>query len=140
MGGFRAHEKIGLRLLCAPLKGAVFAMTRAPADAPMSSFPEPVQRVAEVLAAAGHPQAPRWLDVAARTQLAGLSAGAPVSDVVTAPAPVRPRSPCTQVCRMDEATGWCQGCRRTLAEIAAWSAMDEAAREQVWLQLPARGS
>jgi predicted Fe-S protein YdhL (DUF1289 family) len=41
---------------------------------------------------------------------------------------------------MDEATGWCLGCRRTLAEIAAWSAMDEAAREQVWRQLPARAA
>ncbi|MDQ5896615.1 MAG: hypothetical protein RLZZ592_1495 [Pseudomonadota bacterium] len=66
--------------------------------------------------------------------MSDLPALAPLS------APVRPRSPCTHVCRMDEATGWCLGCRRTLAEIAAWSAMDEAAREQVWRQLPARAA
>lgn len=30
-------------------------------------------------------------------------------------------SPCINVCRMDEASGLCQGCFRTLAEIAGWS-------------------
>lgn len=30
-------------------------------------------------------------------------------------------SPCIDVCKMDEASGLCQGCYRTLAEIAAWS-------------------
>ena len=28
-------------------------------------------------------------------------------------------SPCINVCRMDERTGWCEGCQRTLTEIAA---------------------
>lgn len=30
-------------------------------------------------------------------------------------------SPCINVCRMDEATGFCEGCLRTLDEIACWS-------------------
>ncbi len=30
-------------------------------------------------------------------------------------------SPCTGVCRMDAATGWCVGCRRTIDEIVAWA-------------------
>jgi len=30
-------------------------------------------------------------------------------------------SPCINVCKMDEATGLCQGCYRSLAEIAAWA-------------------
>lgn len=30
-------------------------------------------------------------------------------------------SPCINVCRMDAATGWCEGCRRSLDEIAGWS-------------------
>ena len=34
-------------------------------------------------------------------------------------------SPCVSVCRMDEATGWCEGCMRTLDEIAAWSLLDD---------------
>ena len=47
-------------------------------------------------------------------------------------------SPCTQVCRIDAATGWCEGCRRTLAEIAEWSTLDDAARRAVWAALPQR--
>ncbi|MBI3525448.1 MAG: DUF1289 domain-containing protein [Betaproteobacteria bacterium] len=35
-------------------------------------------------------------------------------------------SPCINVCQMDAATGLCQGCLRTLAEIAAWSGIDDA--------------
>ncbi len=47
-------------------------------------------------------------------------------------------SPCINVCRMDPATGWCVGCRRTLDEIAAWGAMGDEARRAVLRQLPAR--
>lgn len=54
--------------------------------------------------------------------------------------PQAPRvpSPCTGVCRIDEASGWCVGCARSLAEIAAWSATPDAARRALWKQLPAR--
>ena len=31
-----------------------------------------------------------------------------------------PPSPCTGVCRIDPASGFCQGCLRTLDEIADW--------------------
>ena len=41
-------------------------------------------------------------------------------------------SPCVSVCRMDAITGWCEGCRRTLDEIAAWGRMDEAGKQAVW--------
>ena len=41
-------------------------------------------------------------------------------------------SPCISVCRMDAATGWCEGCFRTLDEIAAWSRTDAAGKRQVW--------
>jgi hypothetical protein len=47
-------------------------------------------------------------------------------------------SPCIDVCRMDVATGWCEGCRRTLDEIAAWGQLDDAAKLAVWRALPAR--
>jgi predicted Fe-S protein YdhL (DUF1289 family) len=39
---------------------------------------------------------------------------------------------------MDEASGWCVGCGRTIDEIAAWSALDDAAKRVVWEMLPAR--
>ncbi len=47
-------------------------------------------------------------------------------------------SPCTSVCSMDAATGWCQGCHRTLDEIADWAVLDADERRAVWAQLPAR--
>jgi len=40
-------------------------------------------------------------------------------------------SPCISICRMDEATGWCEGCLRTLDEIAVWSLLDDAERRGV---------
>jgi uncharacterized protein len=47
-------------------------------------------------------------------------------------------SPCTSVCRMDARTGWCEGCLRTLDEIAAWSGFDDADKRHVWLLLDQR--
>jgi predicted Fe-S protein YdhL (DUF1289 family) len=47
-------------------------------------------------------------------------------------------SPCTKVCKIDEATGWCLGCQRTLAEIAAWGTLDDDAKRDVLARLPAR--
>jgi predicted Fe-S protein YdhL (DUF1289 family) len=44
-------------------------------------------------------------------------------------------SPCIQVCRIDRASGWCEGCQRSLDEIAAWSRLDEAGRRAVWQQV-----
>ena len=42
-----------------------------------------------------------------------------------------PDSPCVDVCRIDAASGWCEGCLRTLEEIAAWSALDDAGKRAV---------
>ena len=47
-------------------------------------------------------------------------------------------SPCNSVCRMDEITGLCLGCYRTLDEIAGWSAMEEEAKCAVRDRLPSR--
>ncbi len=52
------------------------------------------------------------------------------------PAPVP--SPCINVCRMDEPSGWCVGCFRTLDEIAAWARLGSAERNAVWQQLADR--
>lgn len=49
-------------------------------------------------------------------------------------------SPCINVCRMDAATGWCEGCRRTLDEIAAWSGMNDEDKRAVWRALALRRS
>ena len=47
-------------------------------------------------------------------------------------------SPCIDICRMDPASGLCEGCARSLDEIAAWSRLDDAGKQAVLLQLPAR--
>ena len=47
-------------------------------------------------------------------------------------------SPCTSVCAIDPASGWCAGCLRTLDEIAAWGSLDDAAKRKVWQRLAAR--
>ena len=47
-------------------------------------------------------------------------------------------SPCVQICLIDEYTGICHGCRRTLDEIAAWSRLGDADKRLVWQQLPGR--
>lgn len=47
-------------------------------------------------------------------------------------------SPCINVCRMDAASGLCEGCLRTLDEIAAWGTMDEDDKRAVWQRLEQR--
>jgi predicted Fe-S protein YdhL (DUF1289 family) len=47
-------------------------------------------------------------------------------------------SPCMSVCRMDMDTGLCEGCLRTLDEIAAWGRMDEEGKRAVWVELARR--
>lgn len=55
-----------------------------------------------------------------------MSRGAPIA------------SPCVSVCRMDAASGWCEGCLRTIDEIAAWGGLDDEARRAVMALLPER--
>jgi predicted Fe-S protein YdhL (DUF1289 family) len=47
-------------------------------------------------------------------------------------------SPCINVCRMDPATGWCEGCLRTIDEIAGWSRASEVERRRILAALAAR--
>ncbi|MCE7033218.1 DUF1289 domain-containing protein [Lysobacter sp. GX 14042] len=47
-------------------------------------------------------------------------------------------TPCTGVCTINQ-RGLCDGCHRTLDEIAGWSQMDQARREELMDEvLPAR--
>jgi uncharacterized protein len=59
---------------------------------------------------------------------------ASLPDLQASPVP----SPCISVCRMDAATGWCEGCWRTIDEIAGWSRMSDDERRAVWAALPRR--
>lgn len=47
-------------------------------------------------------------------------------------------SPCVDICRIGAATGWCEGCMRTIDEITVWSRLDDGAKSAVWAQLAER--
>jgi hypothetical protein len=47
-------------------------------------------------------------------------------------------SPCISVCAIDEATGLCAGCLRTLDEIAVWTVLDDDERRAVWARIGVR--
>ncbi len=47
-------------------------------------------------------------------------------------------SPCISVCRMDGATGFCEGCFRTLDEIASWGMASDDEKRAVWSLLVER--
>ena len=124
----------------APLAHAAARVTLIDAD---------LFRFDEIWAAAGHPNGVFRLSP---QQLAQLT-GAPVHDVVRAAAAVSriaapsvpgdrgaPSSPCSNVCRMDAASGFCEGCLRTIDEIAAWSTMSDAQKRDVLERLAPRRS
>jgi len=47
-------------------------------------------------------------------------------------------SPCINVCRMHDGTGWCEGCLRTIDEIAAWSVLGDDAKRAICIELSRR--
>ena len=49
-------------------------------------------------------------------------------------------SPCNKVCVMNEATGLCRGCYRTLDEIAGWGMMSDEEKEEVIGKLAERAA
>ena len=55
-----------------------------------------------------------------------------------APAGVTVPSPCVGVCRMSPSTGWCEGCFRTIDEIAGWSRSTDDEKVAVWRFVEAR--
>ena len=47
-------------------------------------------------------------------------------------------SPCTNVCRIERRSGFCEGCRRTVDEITRWPLASEAERRAILAELPQR--
>lgn len=52
--------------------------------------------------------------------------------------PTNVLSPCIDVCRMDARTGFCEGCLRTLEEIASWSALSDDDKRAILARLASR--
>lgn len=47
-------------------------------------------------------------------------------------------SPCIRVCSVNPKTNWCDGCMRTLKEIATWSRLSDEERDAVTADLERR--
>ena len=47
-------------------------------------------------------------------------------------------SPCVNICRIDPASSLCEGCARTIDEIAGWTTMNPAQRAAILSALPGR--
>lgn len=47
-------------------------------------------------------------------------------------------SPCINVCRMDPASGYCEGCWRTIDEIVQWSTLSDTDKRTVWAAIERR--
>jgi predicted Fe-S protein YdhL (DUF1289 family) len=47
-------------------------------------------------------------------------------------------SPCTNVCKIHQPTGWCEGCARSIPEITLWSKSDDDVRLDILSRLPPR--
>jgi prolyl-tRNA editing enzyme YbaK/EbsC (Cys-tRNA(Pro) deacylase)/predicted Fe-S protein YdhL (DUF1289 family) len=121
-----------------------------------------LQRFDMVWAAAGHPNAVFQLSPQALAQLTAAPwvdvADVPAVPVAAAAAP-NPRqtaidhlrtcaaniaatgdvpSPCISVCQINAVTGSCEGCFRTLDEIAGWSVATPEAKRSVWRAIAQR--
>ena len=49
-----------------------------------------------------------------------------------------PPSPCISVCRMSDDTTYCEGCWRSLDEIAGWAQRNADEKRAVWRQIEER--
>lgn len=47
-------------------------------------------------------------------------------------------TPCVDICKISPANGLCEGCGRTIAEIAAWASLSPLERRRIMDELPAR--
>lgn len=56
----------------------------------------------------------------------------PATDTGKAP------SPCINICKMNAQTGLCEGCFRTIEEIAKWSTATEEMKRRVWVEIKRR--
>lgn len=47
-------------------------------------------------------------------------------------------TPCIEICVIDPTSKLCEGCGRTLTEIAQWGQLSEAERRAIMIELPER--
>jgi predicted Fe-S protein YdhL (DUF1289 family) len=47
-------------------------------------------------------------------------------------------SPCISICTMNQRTGLCDGCYRTIDEIVQWSSATEETKRAIWIEIKRR--
>lgn len=48
------------------------------------------------------------------------------------------KSPCISICSIEEATGYCKGCYRTVQEVGEWLYYSDSQKKQVLTQIDLR--
>ncbi len=48
-------------------------------------------------------------------------------------------SPCINICTLDQRSGLCMGCKRTVEEITRWTSYSDEQRTEIMRSLPSRG-
>jgi predicted Fe-S protein YdhL (DUF1289 family) len=61
-----------------------------------------------------------------------------ISDSHHAPIMAAIETPCEQICIVDQPSGLCSGCGRSLAEIERWLAYSDGERNRIMDELPRR--
>jgi predicted Fe-S protein YdhL (DUF1289 family) len=56
------------------------------------------------------------------------------SSATPAPTP----SPCVSLCKIDQDTGLCEGCWRSIDEIIAWGTASETIKREIWQKIQQR--
>jgi len=69
------------------------------------------------------------------TLILGALSSIPVIDV---PLVAAMETPCEKICIVDQPSGLCRGCGRSLAEIGHWTAYSNAERTRIMAELPKR--
>ncbi len=47
-------------------------------------------------------------------------------------------SPCMKICQINSSNGFCEGCFRTIEEIASWSLLNDQQKQIVYLNIERR--
>ena len=47
-------------------------------------------------------------------------------------------SPCINLCKIDQISGFCGGCFRTIEEITVWSKASNAIKQEIWKKIVVR--
>lgn len=51
---------------------------------------------------------------------------------------IKKHTPCIAVCSVEDETGFCRGCFRTMKEITQWKQYSDSTREDIMKKLPER--